>query len=59
MIKNNLSLSSPNLVDICRSTHFNSVTTESVDGSLLSALVFVIYKSWLIDLKNLQIKKKQ
>ena len=31
-----------NLVVICLSTHFKSVTTESVDGRRLSALVFVI-----------------
>ena len=32
------------LVDICRSTHFKSVTIESVDGRRLSALVFVIWR---------------
>ena len=33
------------LVAIWRSTHRRSVTTESVDGSRLSAIVFVIWKS--------------
>ena len=35
------------LIDMCRSTHFKRVTTESVDGRRLSALVFVIFKGFI------------